>query len=49
MAQDKENEPMAVEKYRQAFVEAFELENPSVVDQLEYNAIEEWDSIGTCR
>ena len=37
---------MAVEKYRQAFVEAFELENPSVVDQLEYNAIEEWDSIG---
>ena len=28
MAQDKENEPMAVEKYRQAFVEAFELDSP---------------------
>ena len=33
-------------KYDQAFVESFSLSDPSVLAGLEYNAIQEWDSIG---
>jgi acyl carrier protein len=35
-----------LEKYSQAFVEAFEIEASAVVSKLEYNSIPEWDSIG---
>lgn len=34
------------EKYDQAFVEAFSLEETGVSDSLAYNEIAEWDSIG---
>ena len=34
------------EKYDQAFVEAFSLEQADVNDDLKYNDIPEWDSIG---
>ena len=33
-------------KYQEAFVEAFELEDKSELTSLEYQSIEEWDSIG---
>jgi len=34
------------EKYRLAFVDSFSLDDGSEVEGLEYNTIEEWDSIG---
>lgn len=34
------------DKYNQAFVEAFSLEDSGVSDDLAYSEIEEWDSIG---
>ena len=34
------------EKYDNAFVEAFSIDKDSVGDDLEYDSIEEWDSIG---
>lgn len=35
-----------LEKYSQAFVDAFEIEDTGTVSKLEYNSIDEWDSIG---
>lgn len=35
-----------MEKYRQAFIKGFSLDEGAVVDNLEYNTIPEWDSIG---
>ena len=35
-----------LEKYSQAFVEAFEIEQSALAGNLEYNSIPEWDSIG---
>ena len=35
-----------LKKYKQVFVESFELEDESSLDALEYNQIAEWDSIG---
>ena len=32
--------------YREAFVEAFELEEDADLEDLKYQSIEEWDSIG---
>ncbi len=32
--------------YREAFIEAFELEESSNLEELKYQSIEEWDSIG---
>jgi len=34
------------EKYDNAFKESFEIEQSDVNDELEYNTIETWDSIG---
>ena len=34
------------EKYDNAFKESFEIEQSDLKDQLEYNTIETWDSIG---
>ena len=35
-----------LEKYSQAFIEAFEIEQSALAGNLEYNSIPEWDSIG---
>ena len=35
-----------VNKYQDAFVEAFELSDKSFLKNLEYQSIDEWDSIG---
>ena len=35
-----------IEKYRQAFMESFEIDEATLGANLEYNAIPEWDSIG---
>ena len=35
-----------VNLYQDAFVEAFELEDKSTLENLEYQSIDEWDSIG---
>ena len=35
-----------VNKYQDAFVEAFELSDKSSLKNLEYQSIDEWDSIG---
>ena len=35
-----------LQKYKAAFVEAFELEDEATLDTLEYQSIDEWDSIG---
>ena len=35
-----------LEKYREAFVESFEIEQSALQNNLEYNSIPEWDSIG---
>ena len=35
-----------IEKYKSAFVEAFSVDIEQVNDNLEYESIEEWDSIG---
>ena len=35
-----------VNKYQDAFVEAFELSDKSSLENLEYQSIDEWDSIG---
>jgi len=34
------------EKYNQAFMESFSLDESTLNDKLEYNTIPEWDSIG---
>lgn len=36
----------SLEKYINAFVEAFELEDYTQVEALEYQSIENWDSVG---
>lgn len=36
----------SLEKYIDAFVEAFELEDRSQAEKLEYQSIENWDSVG---
>ena len=35
-----------LEKYKSAFAEAFSIDENDVNDKLEYESIEEWDSIG---
>jgi len=35
-----------LEKYSQAFLESFEIDEAALGTNLEYNAIPEWDSIG---
>jgi len=35
-----------VEKYQNAFLEAFELSDKSNLEDLKYQSIDEWDSIG---
>jgi len=35
-----------VEKYNEAFKESFEITDADLVDNLKYNTIDEWDSIG---
>jgi acyl carrier protein len=35
-----------LEKYKEAFVESFEIEQSALQSNLEYNSIPEWDSIG---
>lgn len=35
-----------LEKYKKAYIESLSLENDFKVEDLEYNAIPEWDSIG---
>ena len=35
-----------LEKYRNAFVEGLEIEEAQVTDDLEYQGIQEWDSVG---
>ena len=37
---------MNLTQYKEAFVEAFDLEDQQILGGLEYNSIEEWDSIG---
>ena len=34
-----------IEKYDEAFIESFEIES-KVLDKLEYNSIQDWDSVG---
>ena len=34
------------EKYDQAFMESFSINEQSLNDSLEYNSVEEWDSVG---
>jgi acyl carrier protein len=33
-------------KYKKAFVESLEINDEKIIDNLKYNDIEEWDSIG---
>lgn len=35
-----------LEKYKKVFMETFHLKDDEVKDELEYNTISEWDSIG---
>jgi len=35
-----------LEKYKQCFIESFSIEESALAVNLEYNSIEEWDSIG---
>ena len=34
------------EQYDQAFIESFSIDEQSLNDTLEYNSVEEWDSVG---
>ena len=34
------------EKYKNAFIQSFNLEDGFIVEKLEFNAVPEWDSIG---
>ena len=34
------------EKYDHAFIESFSIDKQSLNDTLEYNSVEEWDSVG---
>ncbi len=34
------------EKYDQAFMESFSIDKQALNDTLEYNSVEEWDSVG---
>ena len=34
------------EKYDQAFMESFSIDRQALNDTLEYNSVEEWDSVG---
>ena len=36
----------SLEKYRKAFFSSFSLDENSLKDDLEYNSIPEWDSVG---
>jgi acyl carrier protein len=35
-----------LDKYKKAFLESLEISNENILDNLKYNDIEEWDSIG---
>ena len=35
-----------LEKYNQAFIETFEIEHTDLTDDLEYQSIKAWDSVG---
>ena len=35
-----------LDKYKKAFIESLEISNENILDNLKYNDIEEWDSIG---
>ena len=35
-----------LDKYKKAFIESLEISNENTLDNLKYNDIEEWDSIG---
>ncbi|SBS40436.1 hypothetical protein MSP8887_04381 [Marinomonas spartinae] len=35
-----------VDKYNAAFIEVFEIEEKDLTDQLEYQSISSWDSVG---
>ena len=37
---------MSLEKYKNAFIKSLSIEKDSFKDNLEYNEIPEWDSIG---
>ena len=37
------------EKYKEAFKEAFEIGDESITDELAYESIPEWDSVGHMR
>lgn len=36
-------------KYREAFKEAFEIDDDAITDELAYDTIPEWDSVGHMR
>ena len=38
-----------LEKYKAAFKEAFEIEDSMITDELAYESIPEWDSVGHMR
>lgn len=38
-----------LEKYKNAFKEAFEIEESAITDDLAYDTIPEWDSVGHMR
>ncbi|MBQ3442760.1 MAG: acyl carrier protein [Selenomonadaceae bacterium] len=38
-----------LEKYRAAFKEAFEINDDAITDELAYDTIPEWDSVGHMR
>ena len=35
-----------LEKYKKVFIESFSIDESQLVDNLEYNSIESWDSVG---
>ena len=35
-----------LQKYEKAFIDSFELSDREILEELEYNSIEAWDSIG---
>ncbi len=35
-----------LEKYKKVFIESFAIDESQLVDNLEYNSIESWDSVG---
>ena len=35
-----------IEKYKKVFIESFSINESQLVDNLEYNSIDSWDSVG---